>query len=346
MSIRLLRLSLMACTMITCMSSASIALAQSNPKPMKTSGDCAAPEIYSLVADGDIGPWQAVNPLLADSAGYDPAAAQTICGLAVNSQRLKCVDQTGVVAASPGSCMGQAILDYDASNSGRTARVSYGSPVSYYSVAQRDLGSCQTSIVRGVWKSTPGTTPSGCGMVTVPMRVECVAYETGALLAESACGSERPPLTTMVEDKTACVEAEPPKPPAEPTVSEPAQVPVATQIQLGTCNYTSSGGGRYACGAYQDYRPGPRAPSPRDLCTGSFMAGSDGQGIYDDSKQTPNAGVNWSVQPVMDVSIRAQCVVHWKAGYSDNGRTASWYSAYYSGPPSGVAGGMFIGKKP
>jgi hypothetical protein len=41
----------------------------------------------------------------------------------------------------------------------------------------------------------------------------------------------------------------------------------------------------------------------------------------------------------------ARCVVHTKFGYSDSAQ-ALWDSIYYDGPPTGRAGGEFIGRKP
>lgn len=336
------RLIMTAATCVTLV--ATSAQAQRNPKPV---GDpqCGA-EQYVLVANGPVGPWQTADAQALEGSAYNPGTAQTICGDAMNSQPLKCMTTSNAPAVDGDSCLGQAMVDYDQANPGRKAMISTQSPTSFHSVATKNLGSCQTAIVRGTWRTTPGDRPSGCGQVMIPVIVQCVNFDTGAALPDSACASERPASMIAGEDRSACPAPTPSPPPPEPVTAPPAQTPPPVQLKLGTCNYTSSGGGRFACGEYMNYRPGPKAPAPRELCTGRLLAGSDGQGVYDDARQTPSAGVGWTTEPVVDASVPAQCIVHWRSGYSDNGRTASWFSAYYSGPPTGVQGGLFVGKKP
>lgn len=124
--------------------------------------------------------------------------------------------------------------------------------------------------------------------------------------------------------------------------NEPA--PVA-QITVGWCGYTSSGGGRYACGDRVTYRNNPPAPQFEDLCSGRRIAGALTMDTLDGNYQTPNAGKGWSKAPVLENVAGAQCVVHYRIGYSD-ANNAGWQSVYFDGPSRVDVGGLFIAKKP
>ena len=124
--------------------------------------------------------------------------------------------------------------------------------------------------------------------------------------------------------------------------NEPAPV---QQITVGWCGYTSSGGGRYACGDRVTYRNSPPAPQFEELCSGRRIAGAITTDTLDGNYQTPNAGKGWSKAPVLENVAGAQCVVHYRLGYSD-ANNSGWQSVYFDGPSRGQPGGLFISKKP
>lgn len=173
-----------------------------------------------------------------------------------------------------------------------------------------------------------------CGENTRTARVFCMRESDGQEVESSLCDASKKPASRQTfQDASGCT------PPPE------IQNPAPTEIQLGTCNYTSSGGGRYACGDRYTYRPGPAAPYASELCSGNVLAGGDRSDLLDGNYQTPMAGKGWSKQPVLEKVAGAKCVVHWRLGYSDS-NSAGWASVYYSGPATGREGGVFIGKKP
>lgn len=125
--------------------------------------------------------------------------------------------------------------------------------------------------------------------------------------------------------------------PPQPPDSPPAQ------FYLGECHYTSSGNGRYACGPRSNYTGPGNPPWPHDICSGQLIAGGETMDNIPAAYQTPNAGPNWQLKPTLKPVKGAKCVVHWRlAGYS-NSKNDVWMSAYFNGPPTGVAGGVFIG---
>lgn len=205
--------------------------------------------------------------------------------------------------------------------------------------------------------NTPTYVPdkeSTCGPNTKTGRVFCIQDEGGAEVDNSLCDpAKKPEATVPFDDTSACVPVveEPTPAPTPPDTTPPPPEVVAVpdqgppaEIQVGYCNYTSSGGGRYACGVRDNYRPGPAAPYPREICTGAIIAGAEGDAVGD-VLGTPMAGAGWTTQPRLDKVAGARCVVHMRYGYS-NDRNAGWQSVYFNGPPSGVPGGLFIGKKP
>lgn len=153
---------------------------------------------------------------------------------------------------------------------------------------------------------------------------------------------------------SACVGT--PVPTATPTPSvDPTPTPTTTalaSIEVGYCRYTSSGGGRHACGEWgPGYKvSGASVPGPGDFCTGKLIAGQAtfDNAIGDDPEglmfQTPNAGYHWGTPARLRSVPAAQCVVHWKQGYSGewNNDKPGWMSAYYDGPPTGVQGKTYI----
>lgn len=168
-----------------------------------------------------------------------------------------------------------------------------------------------------------------CGPNTRSGRVFCTKDGTTEV-ADSFCSSATKPASVQNFDDTSGCKA------------TPEIVQSIAEVRVNTCGYTSSGGGRYACGPHSNYRPGPAAPWPNEVCSGKVIAGEpDGFGDY----QTPNAGKGWSKAPTVAKIPGARCVVHWKYGYSDSNQ-AGWNSVYYDGPPTGRAGGDFISKKP
>jgi len=189
-----------------------------------------------------------------------------------------------------------------------------------------------------------------CGSNTKTGRVFCMKNEDGAEVDSTLCDPSKKPQTQITfQDESGCAPAPTPAPTPTPPPPEPEIVPVPAagppaQIQVGYCNYTSSGGGRYACGVRDNYRPGPAAPYPREMCTGTVVAGAEGDAVGE-VLGTPRAGAGWATPPRLDNIAGARCVVHMRYGYSNDGN-AGWQSVYFSGPPSGVPGGLFIGKKP
>jgi len=124
------------------------------------------------------------------------------------------------------------------------------------------------------------------------------------------------------------------------------EVYAPTSIKVGWCGYTSSGGGRFACGDRVTYRDdkGPAAPQFSDLCSGRHLAGALTSDTLDGNYQTPNAGKGWTKAPVVEKVAGAQCVVHYRIGYSDS-NMSGWQSVYFDGPAVGQDG-LFIAKKP
>lgn len=194
-----------------------------------------------------------------------------------------------------------------------------------------DTRSCQTEAPSSYAWNVPTYVPDRtnvCGPNTRSGRVFCL--KDGATeVDDSLCSAEtKPSAVQNFEDISGCRDEE--------------IVTSIAEVRLGACNYTSSGGGRHACGPRGNYRGGPVAPWPSELCSGTVLAGNaDDLG----DRQTPNAGKNWSKPPVTEKVPGARCVVHWKYGYSDSAQ-AGWNSAYFSGPPTGLGGGDFIGRKP
>ena len=159
------------------------------------------------------------------------------------------------------------------------------------------------------------------------------------------CGDEENGLSYIaIEGTGVCASSNLPSctPAPTPTPTPPPGPP--KEFRLGTCNYTS-GSSKYACGPRANYRPGPAAPYPHDICSGTILAGSETD--FTEAYQTPNAGPNWNKAPNPIVNVPgAQCVVHWRSyGYS-NQTQQGWETVYFSGPPTGVADGLFIGPKP
>lgn len=168
-----------------------------------------------------------------------------------------------------------------------------------------------------------------CGPNTRSGRVYCVKDGTTEV-ADASCTTPKPASVQNFDDTSGCK--------ADDGGQSVASI---AEIRLGACNYTSSGGGRHACGPRGNYRPGPAAPWPSDLCTGKVIAGDANDfGSY----QSPG-GKGWNKAPALAAVPGARCVVHWKHGYSDSAQ-AGWNSAYYDGAPTGRAGGDFIGRKP
>jgi hypothetical protein len=335
-----------ALLLVFLMASTGVA-AQRYPKPQAPLPACAE-RSYRLVPAGQPDSWRRS---FAGETGYDASAPVVACGVAANAQPLACVDESGQPSSTGADCLGKAMSDYDASGTGRKAAISYATPLVYYSVARADLGACQ--VRRFTWRSIASDPYGGCGKVQVPASVQCVDYDTGVVADDARCDAAlRPPSTVEVEDRSGCTVSIPtqiPKPvqqtpPPEPEAETKPEPPAV--IDLGLCRYTSSGGGRYSCGGFENYAGSPAAPTPRDLCSGRLLAGSAGEADLNGGLdyQTPRAGVGWSVPPVIKSVPGAQCIVQWRSGYSNNGSTAGWVGAYYSGRPTGRQGGLFVAK--
>lgn len=125
---------------------------------------------------------------------------------------------------------------------------------------------------------------------------------------------------------------------------------------VGYCRYTSSGGGRHACG---DWNPslkinGQPVPGPSEFCTGNKIAGyvpgdTTGSPMADPlgmEWNTPKAGYHWSKTPILRDVPGAKCVLHYKAGYSGEWSNDQpvWVSGYFDGPPTGKQGQTWIAK--
>ena len=123
------------------------------------------------------------------------------------------------------------------------------------------------------------------------------------------------------------------------------EVYAPAQIRVGWCGYTSSGGGRYACGDRITYRDsnGPAAPQFSDLCSGRHLAGALTDDTLDGNYKTPMAGKGWTKAPVVEKVEGARCVVHRRIGYSDSNQSG-WQSTYFDGPAAGQDG-LYISKK-
>lgn len=172
------------------------------------------------------------------------------------------------------------------------------------------------------WRTVPGTCVDG----RVQNAVTCNDAGSGAVVDVSRCNASMRPASSST-----C---------STQTQTSTASIPA---VQVGWCGYTSSGGGRYACGPLED--KSPRAafaatwPYPSDLCTGKL--------IESDLAGTPG-GKNWVIAPVTRPVKGAQCVIHMKSGYSGHAKNdrPTWESYYYDGPPTGHPGGTYINKKP
>ena len=179
-------------------------------------------------------------------------------------------------------------------------------------------GSCDAQTFE--WRAIPGQCVSGQAQNTI----SCHDAGTGAVVDASRCNaSMRPAATTVCSTQTTTV----------------ASIP---EVRVGWCGYTSSGGGRYACGPVEDgfARVGQVAswPYPSELCTGRLI--KEGDGVL--------AGKNWVNAPVTQPVDGARCVIQMKAGYSGHWKDdrPSWVPLYYDGPPTGHPGGTYIRKKP
>lgn len=192
-----------------------------------------------------------------------------------------------------------------------------------------------------------------CGSNTKTGRVFCIQNETGSEVSAGLCNPADKPLEKVTFDDTSGCPATTPAPTPTPTPSptpEVVQVPSETPvygppavIELGACRYTSSGGGRYACGQTFRQNSNP-APFPHELCSGNIIAGSETE--ITQEYQTFNAGPGWKVKPTLKDVKGARCVVNYRSyGYSDSVQEG-WESVYFDGPPTGVQGGLFISKKP
>jgi hypothetical protein len=209
-----------------------------------------------------------------------------------------------------------------------------------------------------------------CGPNTKTGRVFCVSDKDGAEVDDALCdASKRPPATLTFEDASGCAPTPTPTPtptPAPtPVVQEPPPVQTETvpvAVYSGFCRYTSSGGGRHACGypgtaaqwadlsrnQYQREWKQKGAASPYEMCTGNIIAGDPAGefvGEYPGPSASP-AGKNWSTIPTSPAMKNAKCAVWFKLGYNDNGSQTSWTALYFDGPPTGVQGGHYINKKP
>ncbi len=186
-------------------------------------------------------------------------------------------------------------------------------------------GSCEPQTYE--WRSVAGVCEGG----QARNAVTCNDKTSGSPVDASLCNaSMRPPAFENCSTQTSVT----PKP---PVVSIP-------EVQVGWCGYTSSGGGRYACGPFENDGSAKAAfaaswPYPSDLCTGREIK----------SATTAMAGgKNWTISPLTQQVAGARCVIHMKSGYSGqkSGDRPMWESHYYDGPPTGNPGGTFINKKP
>lgn len=178
-------------------------------------------------------------------------------------------------------------------------------------------GSCQAQTFK--WRSVAGACEGGRAAATVT----CHDAANGQQVDESRCSpSMRPPTFTTCNTQTS--------------------VTSIPEVQVGWCGYTSSGGGRYACGPMPDGFPkvGQVAswPYPSELCTGKQIAVGDGT----------LSTKNWGTQPVTPYVEGAKCVIQTKEGYSGHWSRdrPTWVPYYYDGPPTGRPGGTYIRKKP
>lgn len=152
-------------------------------------------------------------------------------------------------------------------------------------------------------------------------------------------------LSIAIEGTGVCASTSLPSCTPAPTPTPPPGPP--KEFRLGTCNY-SSGSSKYSCSQRANYRPGPAAPYPHDICSGTILSGSErSDEVGVPPNQTDNVGPNWSKPPAPLIDVPgAQCVVHFRSyGYS-NSTQEGWQTVYFSGPPTGAADGLFIGPKP
>jgi hypothetical protein len=178
-------------------------------------------------------------------------------------------------------------------------------------------GSCQAQTFE--WRSVAGTCEAGRATATIT----CNDAATGQQVDESRCSpSMRPPSVTTCNTQTS--------------------VTSIPEVQVGWCGYTSSGGGRYACGPMPDgfAKVGQVAswPYPSELCTGKLITNGAGQ---------PSTK-NWGTPPVTPYVEGAKCVIQMKSGYSGHksGDRPTWEPYYYDGPPTGRPGGTYIRSRP
>lgn len=194
--------------------------------------------------------------------------------------------------------------------------------------------------------------PGGYVGVTFPLDVQAhsIADPDKAVYGVQAVSKARVECTTKG--------APTPTPTPTPT-PEPTPTPTSienSQVMLGYCRYTSSGGGRHACGDWgPNYKVGGKSvPGPREFCTGNKIAG------YYPGDETPSpmadplgmewntvkAGYHWSATPILRDVPGAKCVIHYKAGYSGEWSRDQpvWVSGYFDGPPSGLQGQTWITK--
>lgn len=231
------------------------------------------------------------------------------------------------VASSPGEVAKECQLVY-VSKTG--VNQPYLRPLASRTV--EDRRACQSEAGASYHWNDPTYVPDKVGMCGTNTRtgvVKCLDG-SGAQVADSLCdAASKPPATQTFEDRSGCIG------------SDQTGVQIA-QIQLGTCNATS-GGGRYACGPRGNYRNGPTAPWPNELCSGKLVYGNvDGNYVGDPDYGTTSTK-GWATPPKLLKVPGARCVVHWKVGYSDS-PYPGWVSAYYDGGPTGKQGGMFIGR--
>jgi hypothetical protein len=195
-----------------------------------------------------------------------------------------------------------------------------------------DRRACQSDVKGAYHWNDPTYVPDRTGMCGTNTRsgvVRCLDG-SGAQVDEGLCDARtKPPSTQSFEDLSGC------------PGSDQSGVQIA-QIQLGTCNATTSGG-RYACGPRGSYRNGPTAPWPNELCSGNLIYGSVDGNYVGTPDYTKTSTRGWTTPPGVLKVPGARCVVHWKVGYSDS-QLPGWVSAYYDGQPTGREGGMFIGR--
>jgi hypothetical protein len=150
-----------------------------------------------------------------------------------------------------------------------------------------------------------------------------------------------------------------PTPVATPTPT-PTPTPVSTtpiSVTAGYCRYTSSGGGRHACGEWAQGLTYSNVvvPGPKDFCTGNLIAGYEASYIIGQSTSPPDplgmdwstrSNYHWGIAPTLRDVPGAKCVFSWKTGYSGEWKNDQpfWVSAYYDGPPTGTQGQTWIKK--